>query len=366
MTETRRRFARLIVGMALVAAAASIARAEAPTGFGDWVVGCDNVRTCIAIGLSDDGADVTAYLKVARSGEPGAEANITVVVTVDPAGTPASAPLRLAFDDPTIPGLPPAPLAAKRDDNYPWGSTAYRATLSGMPARDIVNALRKATTLTLTPSIGKAEAPPGVVSLSGAVAALRFMDDRQKRAGTVTALVARGDQPLSSVPAPPPLPVVAALPIARLQQLPPIPKALPRPADDAEACHNDDGNKGPVAPPRIVARLSASLTLWGVCREEGGYGQITYDFYLADSGKLGKARFDPPPGEKLDGVVAPYFPSGDVVASVFRARAIGDCGERESWTWDGTGFRLLVAAEMGQCRGVDPNDWPVSYRTEKR
>jgi hypothetical protein len=46
----------------------------------------------------------------------------------------------------------------------------------------------------------------------------------QKRAGTVTALVARGDKLQSSVPAPPHLPAVTALPIEPLKRLPPIPR----------------------------------------------------------------------------------------------------------------------------------------------
>ena len=46
------------------------------------------------------------------------------------------------------------------------------------------------------------------LSISGASAALRWIDAQQHRAGTVTALVATGDQPAAAVPPPPPLPVV--------------------------------------------------------------------------------------------------------------------------------------------------------------
>ena len=49
------------------------------------------------------------------------------------------------------------------------------------------------------------------MSLAGASAALRYIDDHQKRAGTVTVLVARGLA--DAVPSPPALPVTVSPPM---------------------------------------------------------------------------------------------------------------------------------------------------------
>lgn len=61
------------------------------------------------------------------------------------------------------------------------------------------------------------------MSLAGASAALRYIDDHQKRAGTVTALVARGLA--DAVPSPPALPVTVS---------PPMTSAPPATVRDAE------------------------------------------------------------------------------------------------------------------------------------
>ena len=52
----------------------------------------------------------------------------------------------------------------------------------------------------------------GFASLQGLSAALRYMDERQKRAGTKAALVAKGSLPISRVPAEPSYPKVNLLP----------------------------------------------------------------------------------------------------------------------------------------------------------
>lgn len=345
------RFARVALGLAVVAAAGAAQAQEA--WFGDWAVGCDNVRSCTAIGVAPSGGG-DAYVKVTRSGEPEAPASITVVA---PSEAPAAATLRLAFDDPSIAGLPTMPLAAEVEHDDDMGDQDYylRATLSGEPVSAFINALRQAERLTVVPMRGQDEEVAATVSLSGAVAAILFMDDRQKRAGTVTALLAKGDKPASSVPAPPPLPVIAAKPITVvIQDLRRAPKALPRPSH----CPSDEDFS------RIAARLSPSLTLWGTCVGLGAYN-IAYDFYLVGGGKIARAHFELAPADKVrdHALVNPRF-SPDTIRAVRRQRGIGDCGSLGEWAWDGRRFRLLAYAEMDDCRGILPQDWPTLYRAE--
>ncbi len=72
-----------------------------------------------------------------------------------------------------------------------------------MPPDRIVAAMANGKRLTLNRKAGKEVAH---ASLSGSAAALRFIDAEQRRAGTVTAAVAKGTKPANTVPP------VAALP----------------------------------------------------------------------------------------------------------------------------------------------------------
>jgi hypothetical protein len=49
-----------------------------------------------------------------------------------------------------------------------------------------------------------------------------------------------------------------------------------------------------------------------------------------------------------------------------KGRGIGDCGDEESWIWDGKTFRLAEVKTMPHCRGVPGDDWPVIYRAERK
>ena len=179
------------------------ARAELKN-FRDFVAACDNTRDCVAFGL---GADVVgAYLKIERGGAPDAAPQISFVVDL-----PSASSFTLAFDDPALnAALPRGPHAgpAKDENNA-------RVTV-GEPAAvvTLLDALRKAKTLRVTrkdPPGGTASDPAeSELSMAGAVAAMLWIDEQQRRLGTTTALIRRGDKPSASVPQPPVLPVVVA------------------------------------------------------------------------------------------------------------------------------------------------------------
>lgn len=68
--------------------------------------------------------------------------------------------------------------------------------------------------------VGAAARRLAALSTAGAAAALLYMDERQYRVGTISALVRRGPKPAAAVPRPPALPVV--------KRAPPSPKARRR------------------------------------------------------------------------------------------------------------------------------------------
>src|SRR5262245_58722930 len=89
-----------IAVFSLAAAFAFPARAQSFTTFDDWMLGCDNRRHCVALGL-EPGENVNGvYVRVLRSGE-GAPSPRSRSPPSGHAG-----PLRLAFDDPALPALP--------------------------------------------------------------------------------------------------------------------------------------------------------------------------------------------------------------------------------------------------------------------
>ncbi len=76
-----------------------------------------------------------------------------------------------------------------------------------------IESIRKAKAIVVTrqPAEGKKlDTPEHQISMSGAVAALLWIDDQQKRVDTVTAMIKRGEKPASAIPAQPKAPVIVA------------------------------------------------------------------------------------------------------------------------------------------------------------
>jgi hypothetical protein len=326
--------------------------------FRDWVIGCDNTRSCTALGLAPADGAGSAFVKIARAAGPAATAEVSVVVYAET--TPAAPRLRLRLDGGKGPGLPSDVLAAEFDGQF------ARARLTGADAAAVIAALLPAKGLTVELLDGTKSLSSSPVSLSGSSASLRYMDAEQGRAGGVTALVATGTAPASAVPAAPAAPVVTAV---TMSELSPPPKRRPAglPAANADDC--------PIGMKEMAVTLPGDRTLWGVCVSAGAYN-FTYDFWIAGTGKPQKARFEVPGagavmsmGEEDDfaALVNPGVSEDGFALSAFaKGRGIGDCGSLGEWVFDGEGFRALTYALMDTCMGVPPDDWPVLYTARGR
>lgn len=165
---------------AFAAAAVSPQPGELKT-FKDWIVGCDNGRACQAVGLLADGGAEGATIVVQRDAGPDTVPKIAVISDAKAVGLTING-ARSAFK--LIPNADGFQLS--RDDAMAFATT-----------------LTKADRLALVDIGGK---PLATISLAGASAALRYIDDKQKRVGTMTAMVAKG--PAQAVPVAPALPVV--------------------------------------------------------------------------------------------------------------------------------------------------------------
>ena len=164
--------------------------------FHDWTVGCDNGRACHAVALMPgDWPEDAVTMSVRRGPEAGGAAGHRLRI-----GETAR---RWSRWPPTARRLAVRLIGA--DERAPGSRPADVATVDRRPAigqRAAVAATRTVQSL-------------GTISLAGASAALLYMDDQQRRIGTVTALVRPGRAGcVGRRPPPAAVRVVAAPPVS--------------------------------------------------------------------------------------------------------------------------------------------------------
>ena len=311
--------------------------------FRDWRAVCDNTNECVAFGPASDG---TGWIRVAAS--PGPEGRLTVALGVW--GDTSASPNAVTFNI----------------DGRSWiarpeqGSDDFRVAARDVPA--VIAALGAGSTMT----IGTAE--PTAISLSGAAAALLWIDERQGRLGTPAALVRRGSRPASAIPAPPLAPVVTPAPAISQagfgesgQTLPAALEALPA----VRACREETGHSDWIQKEVMSARLDASTELWAVPCFAGAYN-IGHDWYLTGpSGRNPRPlRLASADGEVSTGTInGGYAADARTLVAFAKGRGPGDCGLAQTWTWTGRDFVLTAESEMTECWGVPPDQWPTTWRT---
>ncbi|MGE4323805.1 MAG: DUF1176 domain-containing protein [Sphingobium sp.] len=336
-------FAGALVAALAVAGLATPVSARAPAPrpgtletYRDWTIGCDNRGRCEAVSLLPEGAaspDDPLSLHIVRNA--GAQSEVEVRV-----GLPGRGRREVAF---FVDGRRIATAAAVDGDVRLRGPQASALALAmargaGMQVRGGTKTL-------------------GRPSLSGSAAALRYMDAKQGRAGTTTALVATGalgPGAVRPVPAGPtvrraPVPVAARAPAALWRE---------ELAELGKLTGCADEMRDASAPEQH--RLSNTETLILIPCGAGAYN-ATFSPVIA-TGAAGRrafrfAAFDYQPGWGGDGgppllVNARFRPDASRLESFAKGRGLGDCGGSESYVWDGARFRLVEATAMAQCRGA--------------
>lgn len=357
-----------IAGLIAVALVARPAFASDFKEFRDWSAACDNLRNCSAYGF-DTQLTGGGYLRIERGGAPSAQPKITLV-----AYAPDDVAFRLSFDDPALPGLPADVQSGEEVD----ASDMRRVTFDGDTVAPLIESLRKARTIVITridPPGKKSETPVSKVSINGAVAALLWIDEQQKRLGTTTAMIRRGEKPASSIPPQPKAPLIVAakgLTGAAADRTPPERDAVAIRKKSVQQC--GEGDEGEL---EEASALSADTFLYPIrCPDSSGAYNFSYTFLIAKAGqpqaaRVAKFRWPGKIGGRQqvagseDFLVNPDFSNVDMTMRSFsKGRGIGDCGDEERWVWDGRNFRLAETKSMPHCRGVPPDDWPALYRAD--
>jgi len=321
----------LAVSVALAATAASAAttpdtpRPGKPKLFRDWIVACDNGRACEAASLAAGESMLQDVgLIVARDGD----GRVTVRIR-DLTGKAKTASVRV--DGRTIASTP-----LDRDGEGKWQGASASALVAAIATG------RRATLRTPTTH---------PLALAGASAAFRYMDDRQGRVGTTSALIARGTKRYrGATPALPMVQVVTPPPGAA----PAIPATAIGEARRRYRCVIDDGSPFSADAHRLDRRSTLVLMSCGA----GAYNYLVKPLIWRD-GRLSPASFDfayhfgetPEPGQPEILVNVDWSRDGRL-SSWGKGRGLGDCGDAQQFGWDGTRFRLLHAEQMTECRGA--------------
>lgn len=309
-----------------------------PKVFADWVIACDNTLACEAVNLDPVSADIPDGLSL--SIKRGSAADHPGWIAIHPG---RDTDIRL-IDRTRL-------MVDNRPLNVPFRVSGGGIWVEAQHIRPFITRLRRGTMLQVAEANGRIY---GGASLDGFVDALRHMDETQRRVGTVTAWIARGPRAADTIPAPPPRPVVAA-PLR--SDLPPRDLSVDgiRRISRPEPCRREPDRE----PTPTYARLDATTTLalvpWG-CSGGLSYNTTEYAVVIDESGTVTPARFD----VELGGADAPpneltsswWDTSHGLIRTGIRGRGLGDCGQTQSFAWDGTRFRLIAQAEMPACRGA--------------
>lgn len=351
--------------------------------FGDWMVGCDNVRTCTALVLpfrEGRAEPENNHLRFERA------ANLDAVVehinlSLGDAGPASRYPsINFRVDRRSVVTAAGRdfreerlPADALRGSN--GAPTRTRFTGPG-PIADLLRAMAAGRELTIISSSGLRQR----ISLAGFSAAMRWMDAQQGRTGTVTALIATGNGAVRRVHEPPPLPIarrarggmkaLTEIEVTRLSDI--VRKRLT--TEEPGDCNGLNDAQEPKSFTATGFAIDASMAVIALrCGIGGAYNHVTA-LHGVDRA-TGSAR--PLVLEHIGGTVTPApderpgvpiitnmdFDAATMVLTQYAGgRGPGDCGIYGAWVWDGRRFVTILRREMSPCRGVDRGDWPVTYR----
>ena len=333
--------------------------------FKDWLVGCDNTRTCRAIGSvsGDPNSTATAqHLVITRAA--GADAPVTMHFALRVGKSGGRALVTIDALGARVAGLP-VTLKSEEDANNDQFATLRSDNPKHTAA--VVAALRTAKGIQIA-----AAGETGVVSLDGATAALLYIDEVQRRLNTPTALARPGKKPVESIPPAPLMPAVtldrtpaAQEPDAKLgERLRAHLRALPAERRGSVA---RELLSSPFKDPRDeVTSLGGRDVLVKLEHSRGAYN-VNAVFYRVPNGDVRRAERIRFPGitpkdarEVL--VNAGYDAKERMIGYFSKERGLGDCGSSGRYGWTGKSFVLVEYSSMPNCEGVWSDLWPTLYR----
>lgn len=304
--------------------------------FRDWTVVCDAANHCTAYTPAPDSQGY-AILRLAAGPEAKAVLSLgTFEIRMLEGG------MSMEIDGQTFRGL-----------SHGVEGADYDVLSFNGPSPTILKLLSQGSSMALVSGAERME-----YSLSGAAAAFLWIDERQGRLNTTTALIRRGTEPASAVPPAPRLTAPTPGPVVRQTGLPEAqaPAQL-RALSAVKACLAEGSDWGPE-----VARLSEDRLLWSIPCGAGAYNFSSKWFTTANDGS-NPIMIQFPTSDGADDLLtnAAYDPQTRKLSAFGKGRGIGDCGQVGEWIWTGTRFELLSEQIMQNCLGLPMEQWPYSW-----
>ncbi|PDP92823.1 DUF1176 domain-containing protein [Enterobacter cloacae] len=325
--------------------------APAQQSFSDWQVTCNNQNFCLA---RNTGEHRGLVMTLSRSAGAKTDASLRIDLggLSDPSvKEPAIAP-RLLLD-----GVP-VTLERQHWQLTPWHlKTDDAATITAF-----LKHIQEAKALTLRD--GKQ-----AISLSGLKAALLFIDAQQKRVGSETAWIKKGDDPPLSVPPAPALKKVVVV------------NPTPTPLSHSELndlldygtwrMNNSQCSLDPNRREVRVTALTDDKALLIVSCEAGAYNTVDLAWLVSRkkpfSSRSVRLRlpFTPSSGSsEMELMNARFDEKTRELTTLALGRGIADCGIQTRWRFDGQRFRLVRYAEEPSCDNWNgPDAWPTLWIT---
>ena len=344
-------FYRVLLALLGVFCASSLWAAPAQQRFTDWQVTCNNQNYCVT---RNTGEHHGLVMTLGRSAGARSDAMLRIDLGgkgLSPAKQPAIAP-RLRLDGQPL-TLPAGPWRIA-----PW----HLANDNSQTIAEFLLLIQDAQSITL-------EEGDGVISLAGLKAALLFIDAQQKRVGSETAWIKKGDDPPLSVPPAPALKEVAVV------------NPTPTPLTQEEL--NDlldygsmrmDNTQCSLDPMRREVRVTAltdDKALLVVDCEAGAYNTVDLAWLVSRkkpyASRLVRLRLPFTPakgGNELELMNAVFDEKTRELTTLAKGRGLEDCGVMTRWRFDGQRFRLTRYAEEPSCDNWHgPDAWPTLWVT---
>lgn len=325
--------------------------APAQQSFSDWQVTCNNQNFCLA---RNTGEHRGLVMTLSRSAGAKTDASLRIDLggLSDPSvKEPAIAP-RLLLD-----GVP-VTLERQHWQLTPWHlKTDDAATITAF-----LKHIQEGKALTLRD--GKQ-----AISLSGLKAALLFIDAQQKRVGSETAWIKKGDDPPLSVP-----------PASALKKVAVV-NPTPTPLSHSELndlldygtwrMNNSQCSLDPNRREVRVTALTDDKALLIVSCEAGAYNTVDLAWLVSRkkpfSSRSVRLRlpFTPSSGSsEMELMNARFDEKTRELTTLALGRGIADCGIQTRWRFDGQRFRLVRYAEEPSCDNWNgPDAWPTLWIT---
>lgn len=325
--------------------------ALAQHSFSDWQVTCNNQNFCVARNTGEHNGLVMTLERSA-----GARTDATLRIDLGGLDVPAAKepPIagRLQLDE------QPLTLAGARWQITPW----HLITSDSETIARFLQTIQEGQAITLQGS-------KGTISLVGLKAALLFIDSLQKRVGSETAWIKKGDGPPLSVPPAPALKEVAQS------------TAAPTPLTQAELndlldygnwrMNNSQCSLDPMRRQVRVSALTDDKALLIIDCEAGAYNIVDLAWLVSRQKPFASRPvrlhlpFTPDNGnDEMELMNAVFDEKSGELNTLSKGRGLQDCGVSSRWRFDGQRFRLVRYAQEPACDSWHgPDAWPTLWVT---